>query len=250
MHPKELPTRVRVLVIGGGIHGVGVLHDLASRGWTDVHLIEKDRLAAGTSSRSTKLIHGGLRYLQNIRDFGLVAEALRERHRLLTLAPDLVKPVEMLFPILKGEGMPRFMVKIGLSLYDALAGRYGIQGHRILPAEEVAQKAAILDVSLTKATYSFWDAQTDDAALVRRIGASAVHLGAGISEQHQVIGITPDQDGWQVKVRTPAGRVQTVSALYIVNAAGPWANQLLESSQIKPTHRALNNKGVHLLLPD
>src|SRR5688572_18461828 len=123
-YTDELPTRVRVLVLGGGIHGAGVLHDMASRGWRDVHLLEKSRLGDGTSSKSTKLIHGGLRYLRRLSDFGLVAEALRERQTLMRLAPDLVTPVELLFPILKRGGMPRAMVKTGLSLYDRLAGRY------------------------------------------------------------------------------------------------------------------------------
>lgn len=101
MIQDPLPKRVRALVLGGDIHGVGVLHDLVSRGWKDVHLVEKKRLANGTSSRSTKLIHGGLRYLEKFSQFGMVSESLQERSFLLNTVPDLVKPLEFIFPIEK-----------------------------------------------------------------------------------------------------------------------------------------------------
>lgn len=249
-YTDELPQRVRLLIIGGGIHGVGLLHDMASRGWTDIHLVDKTTLGFGTSSRSTKLVHGGLRYLKRITDFGLVSEALRERRVLMELAPDLVNPVELLLPILKKGGMPRYMVKAGLTLYDRLAGKYRLNQHRMVPTEEVLQKAPMLDVEKLGAVYSFWDAQTDDLELVGRVGASARHLGAGITEGCEALAITPTDDGWNVQVRLANGVERTISALYVVNAAGPWANALLERSGVPPTHRAINNKGSHLLFPD
>jgi glycerol-3-phosphate dehydrogenase len=250
MNNDQLPQRVRVLIIGGGIHGVGVLHDLASRGWKDIHLVEKDTLGAGTSSRSTKLIHGGLRYLKRIRDFGLVTEALHERRILMQLAPDLVHPVEMLFPVLKKGGMPGFMVKIGLFLYDLLAGRARLHRHRRLAAEEVASKAPILDTSLVRKVYSFWDGQTDDLGLVYRIAASAQKLGAGITEGCRAVKMRPTEDGWSVDLIDSAGILHTISALYVVNGAGPWAHQILSDSGIAPVYRAINNKGAHLLVDD
>lgn len=250
MYGDALPARVRVLVLGGGIHGAGVLHDMASRGWTDIHLVEKATLGSGTSSRSTKLIHGGLRYLKRLSDFGLVAEALRERRVLMELVPDLVRPVELLFPILKQGGMPRLMVKTGLALYDKLAGRFEIYPHKGLDESEIEQKAPMLDMQLFSRVYSFWDAQTDDMGLVRRVAASAHKLGAGITEGAEVTRLSPSEDGWDVEIRTANGQIQRVSALYVVNALGPWANDILERSGVKPTHRAINNKGIHLLLPD
>lgn len=250
MYGDPLPARVRVLILGGGIHGVGVLHDMASRGWSDIHLVEKSVLGFGTSSRSTKLIHGGLRYLKRLTDFGLVAEALRERRILMELVPDLVHPVELLFPILKKGGMPRLMVKTGLTLYDKLAGRSEIAPHKGLMPAEIAEKAPILNMDLFKHVYSFWDAQTDDMGLVRRAAASAHKLGAGITEHAEVIQLTPSDDGWDVKIKLSSGKIHTVSALYVINALGPWANQILEQSAIKPTHRGINNKGIHLLFPD
>lgn len=249
-YADDMPTRVRVLILGGGIHGVGILHDMASREWRDIHLIEKSRLGAGTSSKSTKLIHGGLRYLRRLSDFGLVAEALKERQMLMRLAPDLVKPVELLFPILKHGGMPRIMIKAGLSLYDRLAGRYKLEPHRKLTHAEVTTKAPLLNQETVGAVYSFWDAQTDDLGLVDRVAASAHKLGAGITEGAEAVRIAQTDDGWDVDVRLSNGEMHTVSALYVINALGPWANMLLERSQIPPVHSGVNNKGVHLLFPD
>lgn len=245
-----LPIRTRVLVLGGGIHGVGVLHDFASRGWRDVHLVEKGALGGGTSSKSTKLIHGGLRYLKRLSDFGLVSEGLRERQLLMRLAPDLVRPVELLFPILKGGGMPKFLVKAGLGLYDVLAGRYRLEPHRTLNQNEVEEKAPMLDLNLCRTVYSFWDGQTDDLGLVFRVAASARRLGAGITEGCRIIRLAPNDDGWMATVLDQKGQERQIGARYVINCLGPWANRLLEASAIPPTHKGVNNKGVHLLFED
>ena len=250
MFQQPLPQRVRVLILGGGIHGVGILHDMASRGWQDVHLLEKNTLGHGTSSRSTKLIHGGLRYLQRVHDFPLVAEALRERRVLMEVAGDLVHPLEFVFPILRSGGASRLKVKIGLSLYDALAGRHNVGRHHSLSESEAVARAPVIDPLKFSSYFSFWDCQTDDLALVRRAAYSACRLGAGVSEGHRVAGIARAGDGWNVDVVRPDGSVAQVSALYVVNAMGPWANKVLEASGIEPTHKAVNNKGAHLVFPD
>lgn len=250
MNHKTLPSRVRVLVLGGGIHGVGVLHDLASRGWHDVCLVEKATLASGTSSRSTKLVHGGLRYLQRIRDFGLVAEALHERAILREAAPDLVTPLELYLPIVKG-GMPGWMVRTGLALYDVLAGKYKIHKHGVITdRNQVLQNTPMLDLDKTKKVLSFWDMQTDDAGLVRRVAASAEKCGGKIFENCEVLHLAASDDGWNVVVRDAQGKEHVISALYVFNALGPWSNRLLEQSKIKPKFGGVNSKGVHLLLPD
>lgn len=250
MFQQTIPQRVRVLVVGGGIHGVGVLHDLASRGWQDVHLIEKNTLGHGTSSRSTKLIHGGLRYLERLHDFPLVAEALRERRILMNVAGDLVHPLEFVFPILKKGGAPWIKVKAGLSLYDFLAGRYNVGRHHGLSESEAVARAPIIEPEKFSSYFSFWDCQTDDLALVRRAAASAVRLGAGVTEGCLATGIRRTEDGWEVDVRKADGSKATISCLHVVNALGPWANRFLEQSGIEPTHRAVNNKGSHLVFPD
>ena len=199
------PKRVRALILGGGIHGVGVLHDLVSRGFKDVFLCEKNGLGSGTSSRSTKLIHGGLRYLKRISDFPLVSEALRERRLLLSLAPDIVHPLELYLPLLEHGGEKSWMVRAGLTLYDVLAGKQGIQRHRKLLPSQALLKAPVLDESKFPVVYSFWDAQTDDMALVHRVAASAVAHGGRINEACEVLSVQPGDDGWIAGVRQPDG---------------------------------------------
>lgn len=238
---------MRVLILGGGIHGVGVLHDLVSRGWTDILLLEKNTLGSGTSSRSTKLVHGGLRYLQHPRDFPLVHEALRERKRLITLAPDIVHSLEFYFPILKKGGMPSWMVRSGLFLYDFLAGKYALGPHSEKSPEELKQHAPFLDESRFSKVLSFFDGQMDDLALVKRIGASAMALGGTLLEGAKAVKICPVNDGWLCDWISPSGERKTTRAQYIVNSLGPWSNRLLLDSGMVPTHSAVNNKGIHLI---
>ena len=128
---SPLPKASKILILGGGIHGVGILHDLLSREWNDVHLLEKSSLGSGTSSCSTKLIHGGLRYLKNPAQIPMVSECLQERKLLLELVPDLVNSLEILIPIYRGYPEKAWKIKLGLSLYDFLAGKKNIQKHHM-----------------------------------------------------------------------------------------------------------------------
>ena len=238
------------LPIHGGIHGVGVLHDLASRGWKDIHLVEKSRLASGTSSRSTKLIHGGLRYLERISQFSMVSESLRERNFLLQTLPEIVKPIEFILPIEQKKPWESIVFRMGLTIYDALSGKRNIATHRSLALSEVREKASILALEPFSRFYSFWDAQVDDLALVWRVANSAVSLGAGISEFCTVESLRKEADGWLVELRGPDGKRQSVSALYVINCLGPWANSFLERSHLIPSIRGINDKGAHIILDD
>ncbi len=248
MSENNLPSRVRVLILGGGIHGVGALHDLSSRGWKDIMLIEKSEIGSGTSSRSTKLIHGGLRYLKRISQFGMVAESLKERKLLIELAGDLVKPIEFYYPILKEGGSSSLKIKAGLFLYDLLAGKYKLAAHKNIDLETVKNDIPNIDVSKISRVYSFWDGQTDDLALVKRVASSAVKLGAKVEQGLEALSIKPSQDGWNVEVKTADGSIKTISTLYVLNCLGPWAHKIIENSGLNPTHHAVNNKGVHLIL--
>jgi glycerol-3-phosphate dehydrogenase len=250
MLQDPLPKRVRVLVLGGGIHGVGVLHDLVSRGWKDVHLIEKDRLASGTSSRSTKLIHGGLRYLEKITQFGMVSESLHERNFLIQMVPDLVKPLEFIFPIHKKDHWRSLVTRLGLTLYDVLSGKENIHHHKSLSREQVREKIPSINLDKFSKFYSFWDGQVDDLALVWRIAQCASSLGAGITEGCRVVSLRPDEEGWQAIVRTANDQTHSVSALYVINCLGPWSNIFLEQSGIKPSVHGFNNRGSHLIIED
>ena len=249
MFDDSIPSRVRVLILGGGIHGVGLLHDMASRGWQDIFLVEKGQLGEGTSGRSTKLIHGGLRYLRRVSQFTMVSESLRERRILMEVAPDLVKPLEFFFPIMKG-GTPAFMVGTGLFLYNTLAGKRKINRFSLASREDIESKVPIINPDDFSKVFTFWDAQTDDMALVRRVAASARKLGGRMAEKTFVTAIRRSQDGWEVDVKDCQGSTQTISALYVVNCLGPWSNKLLEQSGIKPSHKGINNKGVHLVVED
>lgn len=245
----KLAGRYRVVILGGGIHGVGVAHDLASRGWKDVLVVEKSIVGAGTSSKSTKLIHGGLRYLQHPRDFPLVAEGLGERALLTKLLPDIVKPLPFVFPVMKKGGMPRFMIKIGLMLYDFLSRGRSLGTHKWLSTEQAFNDAPILDKSVFKGFYRFYDGQTDDFALVQRVADSVRMLGASIVEHTSVDRIEHDQHGWRMTLSGPDG-IHHVTAKYVVNALGPWAHELFDASCIKPKVVGFNNAGIHLIVRD
>ena len=250
MYSQPFPTRVRVLILGGGIHGVGVLHDLVSRGWVDCHLLEKHLVGSGTSSKSTKLIHGGLRYLKHIGDYPMVRESLRERRVLMDMAGDLVHPIEICLPVLRSTKMPAWMVRAGLTMYDWLAGSQRLGAHRTITPDELRSRVPIVDTSEIASAFSFWDAQTDDLALVERVAASAKALGGGINEGVRACKIAATADGWEVTVRDRSDREAKISALYVVNCLGPWAHEFLDASQVDHQHVAVNNKGVHLVLPD
>src|ERR1700751_2663017 len=189
--------RFDVVVIGGGITGAGVALDAAARGYS-VALVEKTDFAAGTSSRSSKLVHGGLRYLQNF-DLGLVREALLERQLMVTLAPHLVTPLQMVVAAFDGS-RPDRLVGIGLNMYDvmatpALRGRRGARRddsdwsparHRMISGEEVVELLPALDGRAPTGGYLFYDCQTDDSRLVLTVLDEAGRFGAIIANRLQV----------------------------------------------------------------
>jgi glycerol-3-phosphate dehydrogenase len=244
------PEKVSVLILGGGIHGVGLLHDLVSRGFRDCHLLEKKTIGSGTSSRSTKLIHGGLRYLRRLHDFSLVYESLRERRQLLKLAPDLVHPLEILLPCYPEARTPYWMSRAGLSLYDLLAfGKGGLPRHGSLSWDVASKKAPLLKEA--PRVCSFWDGQTDDLALVERVAGSAIRFGGQITEYAAALSVKPREGGgWLVETKTPGGQTKTIQALHVMNFLGPWSHHILEESGLKPVLQGVSNKGIHLLLPD
>ncbi len=240
-------TEIKVAILGGGIHGVGVAHDLISRGLDDIHLFEKDDIASGTSSRSTKLIHGGLRYLEHIRDFPLVYEALHERKKLLELAPDLVKPLRLILPVLKRGGKPGWMLDIGLSLYDLLAGKDKIHPHKKLEISDMQNSFSNIDPNIFTHGFEFYDTQTDDYLLTRRVALSSEKLGTKIHRKTIVSKIIPQNNYWVLEGKDSQGEIFHYKTKIIVNALGPWSHELYKQSGFEPKHDAVNNKGVHLL---
>jgi glycerol-3-phosphate dehydrogenase len=243
-----------VLVIGGGITGAGVALDAASRGYS-VALVEKGDYARGTSSRSSKLVHGGLRYLQNF-DLGLVREALLERQLLAALAPHLVRPLPLIVPAFDGA-RPDRLIGIGLNMYDVMArGRRRRDGgedwsparHRVIDGSEVAELLPALAARSPSGGYLFYDCQTDDVRLVLTVLAEAERFGAVPVNRVEAVALT---DGGAVVRDGAGGGELEVRAANVVNATGVWADRLrpheLHDEAEVPVIRP--SRGTHLVLP-
>lgn len=240
-HPAAASRSGRIAVIGGGINGAGAAWELARRDY-EVVLFEKNVCGAQTSSATTKMIHGGLRYLEHLH-FGLVRESLRERAWLLSHVKELVKPLEILLPLYEDSPRRRTTIKLGLMLYDFLAGSANIADHRFLSAQSVLQHAPLRPDGL-QGGFSYWDAQVDDYALVRAVVASAIRDGADVREQTGVEEI--ERDGEQWVIHTNRGDAHRFDL--IVNAAGPWMNELLRRNGIDAPYVLSLVRGTHVVL--
>jgi glycerol-3-phosphate dehydrogenase len=268
-------NRFDIVVIGGGITGAGVALDAASRGYS-VALLERDDFASGTSSRSSKLVHGGLRYLQQF-DIGLVREALQERSLMVSLAPHLVHPLAIVVPAFDGARLDR-LVGVGLNLYDVMSpsSRRGLLGwraqrgtsgadngeeaswspvrHRVITGEEVSELLPALAGRAPTSGYLFYDCQTDDVRLVLTVLGEAERFGAICANDVAVEDLIFERGraaGVRARERVD-GEAFAVHAAHVVNATGVWADRLrpgelhdeAEVPQIRPS------RGTHILLSD
>ena len=235
-------------VIGGGVTGAGVALDAASRGLS-VALVEKGDFASGTSSKSSKMIHGGLRYLAQY-DFGLTWESSRERDLLRRLAPHLVRPLEFLFPAYKKGFTTRF-ARVGLTMYDIAAGGRGFHRHRRARSSDIVRLAPSLDPKRVVAAWTYWDASTDDARLVFELIRTAHRFGAVAVNHARVDALETSGGNIAAANVTDAltGENLSVRARAFVNAAGVWAHQVgsLEKHAVTPQLRPA--KGIHLVVP-
>ena len=242
----SLPSSCEVLVIGGGIYGAWIACDAAERGLRTV-LVERDDWGSGTSSASSKLIHGGLRYLE-YGDVGLVAKALRERARLLRLAPHAVRPLRFLLPHGSDFRVNRFALMGGLFAYDLLAGaRPGIPPHRAFASEDLLRRAPFLRGSDLRGGWSYGDATEDDARFVLELVDGAATAGASVHSQCPAIRLLRANGrvcGALVR-DTVANADAEIRAEVVVDAAGAWAGALCEPTGLPARH----TKGVHLTLP-
>jgi glycerol-3-phosphate dehydrogenase len=242
-----------VLVVGGGVVGVGTALDAVTRGLS-VGLLEQRDLASGTSSRSSKLIHGGLRYLEML-DFALVREALEERGLLLTrLAPHLVKPVPFLYPLTR-RGWERPYVGAGLAIYDAMAmaGKYdmGVPRHRHLFRRHVRRIAPDFKADALAGAIQYYDAQVDDARLVTTIARTAAAHGASVATRTRVTGFLREGERVTgVRARDlESGRDLEIRARVVVNAAGVWTDEIQEMVGGRGALHVQASKGIHLVVP-
>jgi len=234
-----------VAVVGAGIHGAGVALAAAAAGYT-VRILERSAVAAGTSSRSSKLIHGGLRYLET-GALHLVYECLHERAALLRLAPELVRRVPFYLPVYRDGTRGPARIRAGLGLYALLAGLGPDARFAAVPRRAWGDLDG-LDTRGLRAVFRYWDAQTDDAALTRAVLAAALRLGARAAIPAELTGAELDAAGCTLRYRTQDSE-RECRARVLVNAAGPWVNAVLE--RIRPAVPALPLtlvQGAHLIL--
>jgi glycerol-3-phosphate dehydrogenase len=237
-----------LLVIGGGIQGAAVARDAALRGLS-VILLERGDLASGTSSRSSKLIHGGIRYLET-GQFRLVREALRERALLLSLAPEFVRPLPFLIPHYRGQGRSRLMVRAGLTLYAALAGRHPLAEHRDLDAPEALALEPSLRPEGLQGASLYWDAQMDDALLCVAVATAADRAGAAVRSYTEVVGMAAAGPSWRARFRdVDTGEVGELAARCVVNAAGPWAEEIRRLAGASRGAGLRRTRGTHVVVP-
>lgn len=232
-----------LIIIGGGINGAAIAADAAGRGLR-VILCEKDMLAQHTSWASTKLIHGGLRYLEQY-DFKLVHDALREREVLMNKAPFLIHPLQFIMPCYKAK-RPLWLIRIGLFLYDHLARRKKIPSSQKIKLKNSAYALPLN--SKIKNAFSYYDCQTDDSRLTILTALLAKEKTAEILTQTEVIGAQRFADYWRVTVKDVQHSFD-IEAKAIVNAAGPWVSNLTEKCNLKNHSELKLIKGSHFTVP-
>ncbi|WP_374712959.1 glycerol-3-phosphate dehydrogenase/oxidase [Symbiobacterium terraclitae] len=239
-----------LLVVGGGITGAGVAREAALRG-LKVGLVEANDFAYATSSRSTKLIHGGLRYLKNF-EFRLVRESVVERQNLLFMAPHLVKATEFLFPVYEGDPDPLWMLHVGLTLYDWFAGRTNPIPHRMLKPGPLREREPWLRADRLQGGALYADCRTDDGRLTLEVIQSAAAHGAAVANYVKLTGFRKDGRG-QIVGATVAdqlsGEAFDVRASRVVAAAGPWADAVRRLDDPGAPSILRLTKGVHLVVP-
>ena len=237
-------------MVGGGIHGSAVARDAVLRGFR-VLLLESGDIASGTSSRSSKLAHGGIRYLES-GQFGLVREALRERSLLLDLAPAFVRPLPFLIPHYRGTGRGPGWTSMGLRLYAALAGPGPLREHRrIGPDEARALEPALRPEGLTGGSL-YWDAQIDDAAYAAAVAADAAERGAEVKTYTPLTALAWDAGAWRARFRDAIdGTEGEARARCVVNAAGPWVDAIRGSGGVtgRAARTVRRTRGTHVVYP-
>jgi glycerol-3-phosphate dehydrogenase len=246
LHLRALGERIfDLVVVGGGATGCSVARDAALRG-LDVCLVERADVGFGSSSRSTRFIHGGLRYLKT-HEYGFVREGLHERSILMSVAPHLVRPIDFLYPAFRQGGPPRWMLRLGVGIYDLLAGRKRLPGSRLLGVKETLAMEPGLNADGLTGAVLYNDAGTDDARFVVETAVAAVEAGATVALHVEVERIVPAETGPAVLVlkdRLGNGTLGVRGAV-VVNAAGAWVGGILGG----PASRDRASAGATLLRP-
>lgn len=236
-----------LLILGGGITGAGVALDAALRGFR-VALIDKSDFASGTSSVSSKLVHGGLRYLEH-GDFRLVYEALHERRRLLHNAPHLVRPLRFVIPFFDGARVPPWQWRVGLTLYDLLAGQGNIQRSRPLRLRELERSFPQMTPANLRGGAEYFDAQMDDARLCIDVLKSAAAKGAFLSNYVEALAfeMRGSEIGGVRVIDKIAGKEYVIRAGQVLNATGPWVDHIRRLAGVAEGPLLQPSKGAHII---
>jgi glycerol-3-phosphate dehydrogenase len=247
--PTTLDSDFDLIVIGAGINGAGIARDAALRG-LKVMLIDKGDIGGGTSSWSTRLIHGGLRYLEHC-EFGLVRESLRERETLLRIAPHLVRPLPILVPIYKEARRGLWTMRAGMWAYDLLSLDKKLPRHRLLSRTQALREIPSLEPNGLEGASVYYDAQVEFAErLVVENVLSAIENGASVltyTRVNKLIMVNGAIRGVELTNEIEGG-THRVGARVFVNAAGPWVDELLDQSDIKTETLIGGTKGSHIIV--
>lgn len=236
-----------ILVIGGGINGCAIARDAALRG-AKVAFIEKDDFASGASGKTTKLIHGGIRYLEQF-NFRLVCEALHERAILLRTAPHLVKPLEFIIPVYKHDPRPLLKIKTGIFIYDWLAGSENIHSHRTLNKNEVVSLEQNISCRGLKGAVLYCDAQMDDIRLCLDNALSAFNAGACVANKTEAVGFIKHNGGItgvEASDKLSAEKF-VIRARIVINATGAWSNRIVKMDEPDTPAITRPTKGIHII---
>ena len=230
-----------VIIIGAGINGCGIARELAMSG-KSVTVIDKSTIGSGTSSKSSRLIHGGLRYLETLQ-FKLVREALLDRQELLRLYPDLVKMKSFYIPIFKPSPRPAWMIWFGLKFYDLLSGKNKQHHSKVIPRKQFNIHAASFKQEGLKAVFHYYDAKTNDLHLTQRVAQDAIASGAIFYKNTHISSIAKDNDSFTV--RTSQG---DFTAPILINATGPWIDEVNTKFELPAKFSIRKISGIHIIV--
>ena len=230
-----------VIVLGAGINGCGIAREFAMSG-KSVTVIDKSTIGSGTSSKSSRLIHGGLRYLETLQ-FKLVHEALLDRQELLRLYPDLVKMKSFYIPIYKPSPRPAWMIWFGLKFYDLLSGKNKQHHSRVIPRKQINVHAASFKPEGLKAVFHYYDAKTNDLHLTQQVAQDAIASGAKFYKNTFISSITNDNDSFTV--RTSQG---DFTSPILINATGPWIDEVNSKFEFPAKFSIRKISGIHIIV--
>ena len=237
----DLDDTYDVIVLGGGINGCGIARELVERG-RSVLVLDKGRIGGGTSSKTSRLIHGGLRYLETMR-FGLVREALSDRLELLGRYPELVSMRPFYLPIYRTSPRPVWMLWTGIKVYDALAGRHNVYRSGRVSRKQFAREFSALKQDGVRAVLRYYDGKTNDLALTKRVAAEAEEMGCVFCEEVEVRDIGWEEEGFVVAVGD-----RVFKSLALVNATGPWIDEVVARYHLPAEFQIRKVSGIHIFV--